>query len=187
MRITVKIALFAAVTWIVFKMVLFFLGVADHTTVIAVLSNIFMLLSSISIGLYLQKRHETEETNAMIDLKNAMSAGVPYVVITCLFLYLYYAKINPEYYARQIANKEYEIKKMVEDPKALAKFKKDFPDAEVMTKNQIEHKLIENNKKGASAGFTATLATLALLILSTFYSILVTIIFRKIVFKPREA
>jgi hypothetical protein len=116
-----------------------------------------------------------------------MSAGVPYVVITCLFLYFYYAKINPEYYARQIANKEYEIKKMVNDPKALTKFKKEFPDAEVMTKEQIEHKLIENNKKGASAGFTSTLATLALLILSTFYSILVTIIYRKIVFKPRGA
>jgi hypothetical protein len=187
MRITVKIGLYAALTWIVFKMVLFVLGVADQTTVIAVLSNIFMLLSSISIGLYLQKRHEKEETNAMVDLKNAMSAGVPYVVITCLFLYFYYARINPEYYARQIANKEYEIKKMVNDPKALTKFKKEFPDAEVMTKEQIEHKLIENNKKGASAGFTSTLATLALLILSTFYSILVTIIYRKIVFKPRGA
>jgi len=187
MRTTIKIGIFAAVTWIIFKMVLFALGVADQTTVIAVLTNIFMLLSSISIGLYLQKRHETEETNAMVDLKNAMSAGVPYVVITCLFLYFYYAKINPEYYARQIANKEYEIKKMIEDPKALAKFKKEFPDAEVMTKQQIERKLVENNKKGASAGFTSTLATLALLILSTFYSILVTIIFRKIVFKPRAA
>lgn len=185
MRITVKIALFASFTWIVFKMTLFILGLADKTTVIAVLTNIFMLLSSISIGLYLQKRHETEETNAMVDLKNAMSAGVPYVVITCLFLFFYYSRINPEFYTRKIAEKEHEIKKMVDDPKALAKFKKEFPDAEVMTKEQIERKLIENNKKGASAGFTSTLATLALLILSTFYSILVTIIFRKIVFKSR--
>lgn len=166
-------------------MVLYFLEVADQTTAIAVLTNIFMLLSSISVGLYVQKRHETEETNAMIDLKNAMSAGVPYVVVTCIFLYFYYSKINPEYYGHQIATKEFEIKKMVNDPKLLAKFKKEFPDAEVMTKKQIEYKLIENNKKGASAGFTSTLATLALLILATIYSILVTIIFRKIIFRPR--
>jgi len=187
MRTTVKIGIFAAVTWIIFKMVLFALGVADQTTVIAVLTNIFMLLSSISIGLYLQKRHETEDTNAMVDLKNAMSTGVPYVVITCLFLYFYYTKINPEYYARQIANNEYKIHKMVEDPIALAKFKKEFPDAEVMTREQIERKLVENNRNAGSAGYTSTLATLALLILATFYSIILTIIFRKIFFKPRAA
>jgi hypothetical protein len=184
MRFPLKIALFAAIIWIVFKMSLFILAVADDTTAIAVLTNIFMLLSTISIALYTLKRREKEETNAMLDLKNAMSAGVPYAVITCLFLYVYYAKINPDYYAHKIAEKEFEIKKMVENPVALAKFKREFPDAEVMSKTQIERKLIENNKKGASAGFTATLSLLAMLILSTFYSILLTIIFRKLIFKP---
>jgi hypothetical protein len=183
MRITVKIAIYAAFLWIAFKMTLFVIGVADQTTTIAVLANIFMLLVAISTGLYVQKRSETDETNAMVDLKNALSAGVPYVVLTCLFIYFYYSKINPEYYAHKVANKEYEIKRMVNDPKLLKEFKKDFPDAEVMSKKQIENKLVENNKKAASPGFTSTLATLALLILATLYSILLTIIFRKFIFR----
>jgi hypothetical protein len=52
-----------------------------------------------------------------------------------------------------------------------------------MSKKQIENKLVENNKKAASPGFTSTLATLALLILATLYSILLTIIFRKFIFR----
>ncbi|MCE2712189.1 MAG: DUF4199 family protein [Cryomorphaceae bacterium] len=183
MRITVKSGVAAALFWIIFKLTLYFLGFSDETTFVAVLTNIFMLLSAISIGLYLQKRIDTDETNAMVDLKNAMSAGVPYVLITSIFLFFFYSKINPGYYAQKIAEKEYEIHQMVNDSAQLEKFKQEFPDAEVMTKDQIEKKLIENNKKGASVGFTTTLTILSMLLLSTFYSIMITIIYRKIVFK----
>jgi tetratricopeptide (TPR) repeat protein len=78
---------------------------------------------------------------------------------------------------------EIAIEKMVNDPIALEKFKSQQADAEVMTKEQIEKKLKQSNKQGASAGFTATLSTLALLILATLYSLLVTIIYRRIVFR----
>ena len=183
MRITVKAGISAALLWIIFKLTLYFIGFSDGTTILAVLTNIFMLLSAISIGLYLQKRMDTEETNAMVDLKNAMSAGVLYTLITSLFLFFFYSKINPGYYAKKIAEKEFEIHQMVSDSVQLENFKKEFPDAEVMTKEQIEKKLIENNKKGASVGFTSTLTILAMLLLSTFYSIMITIIYRRIVFK----
>jgi hypothetical protein len=112
-----------------------------------------------------------------------MSAGVPYVLMVSIFIYFFYAKINPEYYQHQIAENEIAIEKMVNDPIALEKFKSQQADAEVMTKQQIEKKLKQSNKQGASAGFTATLSTLALLILATLYSLLVTIIYRRIVFR----
>jgi hypothetical protein len=58
-------------------------------------------------------------------------------------------------------------------------------DAEVMTKEEIEKKLKDSNIQGASPGFRSTLSVLALLVLATLYSILVTIIYRQVVFKPR--
>lgn len=183
MRITVKTGIISAAIWIGLKMSFFYLGLFEETIVPAVLLNILGLLLAISIGLYLQKRKDTEETNAMYDIKNALAAGFPYVLIVSIFIYLYYAKINPEYYAHQVAENEMAIEKMVNNPVELEKFKKSQPDAEVMTKEEIELKLKESNKKGASAGFTATLSTLALLILATIYSILVTIIYRQILFK----
>jgi len=183
MRITVKTGIITAVIWILIKLSFFYFGLFDDTIVPAVMLNILGLLLAIAIGLYLQKRREKEETNAMLDLKNAMSAGVPYVLIVSIFIYFYYSKINPDYYQHKIAEQEVAIKKMVNDPVQLKKFQSEHEDAEVMSKEQIEKKLMESNKKGASAGFTATLSTLALLILATMYSLLVAIIYRKIVFK----
>jgi hypothetical protein len=183
MRITIKTGIISAAIWIGIKLSFFYLGVFQETIVPAVLLNILGLLLSIAIGLFLQKRRDTEETNTMIDMKNGMSAGVPYVMIVSIFIYFYYSKINPEYYAHQIAENEIAIEKMVNDPIALQKFKESQEDAEVMTKEQIEGKLKDSNKKGASAGFTATLSTLALLILATLYSLLITIIYRRIMFK----
>ena len=164
-------------------MLFFWLGVFPDTILPAVMINILGLLVAISVGLYLQKMHDTEETNALYDMKNAMSAGVPYAIIVSIFIYFYYGKINPEYYEHQIAEKEIEIEKLVNDPVRLKEFKQEYEDAEVMTKEQIEEKLKENNRKGASAGFTATISTLALLLLATLYSLLITAIFRKIVFR----
>lgn len=183
MRITVKTGIISSLCWIGIKMGIYYTGLFERTIIPAVLLNILGLLACISIGLYLQKRRDTEETNTMIDLKNAMSAGVPYVLMVSIFIYFFYAKINPEYYQHQIAENEIAIEKMVNDPIALEKFKSQQVDAEVMTKEQIEKKLKQSNKQGASAGFTATLSTLALLILATLYSLLVTIIYRRIVFR----
>ena len=72
---------------------------------------------------------------------------------------------------------------MVNDPVQLEKFKKEQQDAEVMTKEQIESKLKKSNRQGASAGFTSTLTVLAMIILATLYSLLITIIMRKVVFR----
>ena len=183
MKITIKTGLLAAAIWIGLKLAFYYIGIFPDTIQPAVLLNILGLLLAISIGLYLQKIRNSEESNTLLDIKNALSAGLPYVLMVSIFIYFYYAKINPNYYQNQVAKNEILIEKMVNNPLQLEKFKKSQPDAEVMTKEEIELKLKENNKKGASPVFTAMLATLSLLILATLYSILVTIIYRRIVFR----
>ncbi len=183
MKVIYKSGLSTAILWVVFKLVLFTLGIADRTTEISVLVNILLLLTAISTGLYLQKKSEKEESNAMIDLKHAVSAGFIHVVLTSTFIFLYYSQINPDYYANKLKEKEIAIHQMVNDPVKLKSFRKEYPDAEVMSKEQIQQKLLQNNRKGGSIGFSTTLAVLSMLLLCTFYSILVTIIFRKLVFK----
>lgn len=181
MRITVKTGIIAAFAWIGVKMIFHAIGFSSIAP--AVLLNILGLLLAIAIGLFIQKMRDTEETNALLDIKNAMTAGFPYVVIVSVFIYIYYNNINPDFYKHQIAENEMTIHKMVNDPVQLKKFKASQPDAEVMTKEQIEKKLIANNKNGASAKNTAILSVLSLTVLATIYSLLVTMIFRKILFK----
>jgi uncharacterized membrane protein YraQ (UPF0718 family) len=185
MRIGVKTGLIAAACWITFRLSAHYLGFFVDTPVpeVAVLLNIFGLLVAISIGLYLEKRKQTEESNALFDMKNAMSAGVPYVVLVSIFIYFFYHKINPECYQHQVAENDIAIERMVNDPVQLEKFKREQQDAEVMTKEQIESKLKQSNRQGASAGFTSTLTVLAMIILATLYSLLITIIMRKVVFR----
>ena len=183
MKITVKVGVICALCWIAIKYILFALDVFPGQMAPTAMLNILGLLSAISIGLYIQKRRDTMETNALFDMKNAMSAGLPYVLIVSSFLYLFYTQINPEFVSHQVAEGEATIEKMIKDPKQMAQFRKENPDAEVMTDKQIEKRLKANNKKGAAPGFTATLSILALLLLATLYSLLVTMIYRQVVFR----
>lgn len=185
MRITVKTGIISALCWITLKLSFFYLELFSDSITVGVLTNILGVLIAISVGLFLQKMRDTDETNALLDMKNAMSAGVPYVVMVSVFIYFFYAKINPEYDRHQISENEVAIEKMVNDPKQLDAFRKTHEDAEVMTKEEIEAKLKESNRQGAAPGFRATLSVLALLVLATLYSILVTIIYRQVVFRPR--
>jgi hypothetical protein len=186
MRIAVKTGIITAFCWITIKLVFHYSGLFSETIVPSVLLNILGMLVSIAIGLYLHKLRSTEETNTLLDIKNAMTAGIPYAVIVSIFIYVYYSRINPEYYLHQIAENEIAIEKMVNDPVALAKFKSEQADAEVMTKEEIETKLKKSNRQGAAPGFTATLSMLALTVLATLYSLLVTIIYRRLIFARRN-
>lgn len=186
MRVTVKTGVITAFCWIIIKLVMFYTGLFPETIVPSVMLNILGMLVSIAIGLYLHKRRITEESNTLLDIKNAMTAGIPYAVLVSVFIYFYYSQINPDYYLHQIAENEIAIEKMVNDPVALSKFKSEQPDAEVMTKEEIEAKLKKSNRQGAAPGFTATLAMLALTVLATLYSLLVTIIYRRLIFAGRN-
>jgi hypothetical protein len=187
MRITVKVGLIAATAWIIIRYSMHLAGLylLSPAPAPAVLLNILGLLTAIVVGLYLHKKKETEESNALLDMKQAMSAGLPYVVVVGGFIYLYYGIINPECYQHQITEKDVEIERMVNDPKQLEAFKKQHEDAEVMTKEQIARKLKQNNNQWMSAGFTSTLAILAMLMLATIYSMLVTIVLRRFLFPRR--
>jgi len=144
----------------------------------AVMTNIFLLLSAVFLALYQAKKMESEESNALNDIKIGMKAGLPYTVLVAGFLYLFYAQINPEYNRHQIAEASVVIEKMVNDPKELARLKELNADFEIKTKEEIQQTLMKNPKSMFSAGATSTLALLGMLLLSTLYSILVAIIFR---------
>jgi hypothetical protein len=187
MRITVKTGIISAAIWILIKLSFFYLDISRDSIVPLILLNILGLLVSIAIGLFLQKMRDTEETNLILDVKNGMTAGLPYTIIVSVFIYFYYSKINPEYYAHQIAEKEIAIEKMVNNPVELRKFKAEQKEAEVMTKEAIEKKLKENNRNNIAVnpGITAVFSVLSLLLLTIFYSFLVTIIYRQVIFKQR--
>lgn len=183
MKITVKIGALFAIIWMAIKMTLYVTGAFKYDVVPAVMLNILCLLLAISVGLYMQKRRDTEGGNALRDIKNAMSAGVPYAVLVSIFIFFYYSKIDPEFNAHQIAEAEIGIEKMISTPEGLAEVKKSNAEFEVMPKDEIYQKLIQGPRGFYSPTSTMTVSMLAMLLLTTLNSIFITIIYRKIVFK----
>ena len=183
MKVTVKTGLIFALVWIVFKMLFFLTGTLQEQIVPSVMLNILCILLAISIGLYKQKRREVEHTSALHDIKNAMSAGVPYALIVSCFLYFYYSNIDPEFNEHQIADAEMGIEKMLDDSAQFEAIKITRPEFEVMGKEEIFKELIKGPRAFYKASTTMTVSILALLLLATINSILVTIVYRKIVFR----
>lgn len=177
MNKTVKIGIIFGLIWVLVKVIFYLIDPLFDITP-AILINIFLLLCAISMGLLDIKRKETEESNVLNDIKNGMKAGVPYTLVVAISIYLFYGVFNPEYNRHQIAEVETEMEKMVNDPVELAKIKKSNAAFEVKTKEEILMELKKGPKSFFNAGSTFTLSLLAMLVLSTLYSILVTVILR---------
>lgn len=145
--------------------------------------NMLLLLTAISLGLYLHKKKEGyAEGNALSDIKSAMKAGVPYAVLISIFIYFYYSTINPSFNKNQIEKAKSGIWNAINNPKSLAEIKKQ-QSFEVMTNNQIYNEMIKGPISFYKPSSTSILSLLSLILLSTIYSILVTIIFRSILFR----
>lgn len=185
MRISVVAGIVAAAIWIIVKMIFFYTMEVGYDITPLILLNMFLLLGGISVGLYISKLREKEETNALHDIKEGMKSGVPYAVIVAVFIYFYYDQIDPEYNAHRIAEMEYMYHNELMDPEKVKLVKEANPDFEVLSNEQIEKNLIDSYRRSTSANSTFVLALLGMVVLSAMNSIFVTIIYRKVVFRPR--
>lgn len=186
MRITVKVGILFAIGWILVKLSLFGMGYDTKDVIVpAAFINMFFLILAITIGLYLQKRKDLEDGNALRDIKNGMSAGIPYTILVSIFIYFYYAKIDADYLKHQLVERQTELVKQLNNPKTFQKIKDSNADFEVMTKAQIQKKIMINDKSGLSANSSTIMALLAMTMYTTLNSVFITIIFRKIVFKRK--
>jgi hypothetical protein len=166
-------------------MLFFWTGATGFNIVPSVLLNMLCVLLSIAVGLFLHKRKETEASNALNDIKNGLTAGVPYAMIVSIFIYFYYSEIDPEFNKHQIAEAHMGIKKELDKPNGLEKARAQNAEFEILSKEEIYEKLKIGPEGFYKASSTMTLSMLALLLLATLNSIFITVIYRKIVFRDQ--
>lgn len=183
MRITVKTGLIAASAWIFIKLIAFYSGSMQQNVVPMVMLNILGVLLSVAIGLFLHKRREGSESNLLSDIKNGLSAGVPYVLIVSIFLYVYYDRIDQEFNAHQIAEFQAGLEKELNDPIQFQKLKDSNPEFEVKTKEEIFDSVMQGPLSFYRPGSTMAISMLALLLLATLNSIFVSIVYRRFIFR----
>ena len=186
MRITLKIGILFAFAWMLIKLSIFGMGISSEESLKpSLLINMFLLILAITVGLYLQKRKDIEESNALRDIKNGLSAGVPYAILVSIFIFFYYSKIDPSFTKHKIAESAIELKKVMDNPDKLKKLKETNPDFEVMTNKQITKAVLKNSEGAYNPKSTAIMSLSAMLLYSTLNSVFITIIFRKIVFRKK--
>jgi hypothetical protein len=183
MNSSVKIGIGLGLAWCVVKYVSFLVSPLHTSILPTVLLNILFLLSTIAISLYQVKRNQSEHSSLLGDIKNGLKAGVPYTLLVSVFIFLYYGTINPGFNDRQIAKTNAKIESTFSDPVAYKELKNSNPSFEVMSREELMEQMKTGPKSFYAPGATMTLSLLAMLLLSTLYSILVAIIYRKVVFR----
>lgn len=188
MRISTKIALLFAGIWFLGKYCFFYFQALQTSEQypIQVMWNILCLLLAMSIGSLIEKRREnTSEGTALGDIKSILRIGMIYTVIVSGLIYLYYAKIDPAYNEHQIAVIQESMKKMVDDPVQLEKFRSERPEFAASTKEEIIQKSSESIRNWYNPTSVMTISLLAMLMLSVLNSLILTVIYRRILFKSR--
>jgi hypothetical protein len=185
MRISIRIAILFAGIWFFGKMIFFYTQILQDESGVKfqVMWNILCLLTGMAVGTLLEKRKQnTNESSALGDIKQIMGSGLIYTILVSVMIYFYYGKIDPGYNERQIAIAQASVKKMLNNPAELAKIKKS-PEMESMTKEEILKKATDNQRAIFSPTSTMTISLLGMLLLSTINAIILTFIFRRVLFK----
>lgn len=185
MKKPVLIGILFAVGWILVKLIFFLslTGEMRYNIIPSVMINILFLLLAIFCSLYFQKRFNMNDTSVLTDIKNAMSSALPYTIIVSVFIYFYYGSIDPEFNRYQIAQAENHIEAQLNDKDRLRKLKQSNENFKFMQKEEIKIQMMQGPISNYAPGPTMSLSLLAMLLLSTTYSIFVTLIMRKVIFK----
>ena len=178
MRLPLKVGLLAAAIWISIKLAAFYLSFSLDELRPFVFINMFILTTAIAISLYLIKKEETE-SNLLNDVKNGMLAGVPYAVIVSIFLYFYYQKIYPAFNE----GKMNEISMKLSKPQTIKEIQRENPEMENKSVEEIKRDILAKTKMVYNPQFTMLVSMLSLLLYATLNSIVITLIFRRIVFR----
>ena len=134
---------------------------------------------AVSAVLYIKKRKQREDSNYLDDIKTSMIPGVIYTVVVSVFIYFYYQHIYPEFNTNKIS----EIEIRMQDKKNIADLRKSNPEMENKSDEEIKSKVLKSVNDYYSAKFTMTITLLGLLVYTTLNSILLSLIFRRVIFR----
>jgi hypothetical protein len=104
---------------------------------------------------------------------------VPYAVIVSVFLYFYYQKIYPAFNEGKMD----EISIKLSDPEIIKEIQRENPDMENKSVEEIKRDVLAKTQMVYNPQFTMLVSMLSLLLYATLNSIIITLIFRRIIFR----
>lgn len=190
MRPAIKFALLFSGAWIALKLVLLSVNIFQEDVVKPGLINNLFLLLAISFGLYYEKQKEGFGVGTPLsDIKNALSAGAPYVLIVSVFMFFYYDTINPSFSENRVNERMDIVYEEMKKPAYVDTLRKHNVEFRVMTNEEIFRKIKVDTESALSPRTLFVFSLLGLMVMALTYAIFITLIFRKILlrdFYPKE-
>src|SRR5690554_1077448 len=184
MRPAIKFALLFSSAWIILKFIFLSIGIFQEDVVKPGLINNLFLLLTISLGLYAEKKKEGFGVGTPLsDIKKALSAGAPYVLIVSVFMYFYYDTINPSFIEKRITERMDIIYSEMESEAYLDTLRVHNPEFKVMDKEEITRDIKSDTESALSARTLFVFSLLGLMVMALTYAIFITLIFRKILLR----
>jgi hypothetical protein len=180
MKFPIKVGLISAAIWIGLKLIFWAISFNLNDIKLFVFVNMFLLTASIACALYILKLKE-DDSNLMNDIKNGMLAGMPYSVVVAIFMYFYYERIYPEFNQQKIEL----IENKLNEPNAIKEIQKNNPEMQNDSPEEVRNEVIQKSKMIYSSKFNMLVALLAMVLYTTINSIVIALIFRKVVFAKR--
>lgn len=180
MKVSVKAGLVLASLWIIFKMIVFYMGESEAGFKVGIFLNILFVLLAAAIGLYFTKI-KSPPSFFLQDVKVCLRGSIVYTVIISAFVYMYYEKIDPFVMQNRIDEKvayaEMQASENFKEIKAQTPgLKKDNPE-------QYVEKVRKDSELLHSGFVQSTFSLIALMLASIIYAFLVTFVMRKIIFR----
>ena len=182
MKTGLFIGTFSSLLWFCTKLAFYGLGYSSDSVNGFVFLNMFLATFAVAFGLYMIKK-KALESNILTDIKNAMIPGVTYAVLTSIFIFLYYGKIDKSYNERQLSKTYTQIDKILSDSVQVKKIKTDNPQFKAYSKDQLFSEMKKSPEMFFSAEFTMTLSLLALMVYVTLNSVLISVVYRRFIFR----
>ena len=151
-----------------------------------VMLNMLFATFSVIVALLMVNNPQNSDRNLLMDVKSGMSSGLIYTLVVSFFIYMYYDKINPTYNQTQINKRKIELSKHFElSSKNVEAYRGNNPEWKSLNKKE----LLEEDAK-AMAHFISPKRTMifslsGLLLWTTLNSIVISLIFRRFLFRVR--
>jgi hypothetical protein len=169
---------------IIIKMAFFMSGERSLGLMVAIPANIFFILALISITLYHKyKTVKLHESSVIDDVRAAMMPAAKFVLFICVFLFAYYEFIDPDFNAERMAQIIERSELFAQDEVAFQEFIDSDPTLKDMTPEEYVTAQKEKAEILNRPSIRLGASLLILTVLALFYSMAVSILFRKVLLK----
>ena len=187
MKKTYLIGLIFGILWCGIKYLSYLLNWDSWETLSTfVMLNMLFGTFSVIVALLIVNNKQDLDRNLLMDVKSGMSSGLVYTLVVSFFIYMYYDKINPDFNKSHINKRKIELSKHFDiSSKNVEEFRGKNPEWKSLNKKE----LIEEDAKATaylhSPKFTMVLSLSGLLLWTTLNSIVISLVFRRFLFRVR--